>query len=166
MSAWTRLTFACVLGSFCGAALADSSRTEFEQSFIGREWITGYGSSDLCKPLGGYVLRSNKSFGISSFICDGRELVVLEQYMTRYAMNTLDALLLPKLKPGELLMVPGECELNGKTDLDFLVLARLGRREKVTGKNGLRAAWMFNAETGKIEELSTKNIVCWCPTLP
>ena len=170
MSAWFRFTFACVLGSFCGVVLADSPRTEFEQSFIGREWIVGYEPSDQCKSLGGSVLQSDENFGISSFMCDGRELELLEQFINKSAktnkVKILDALLLPKHKPGELLMWPGECELNGKTDTDFLVFARLGRREKVTWKNGVRAAWRFNAETGKIEELSTKNIVCWKQTPP
>ena len=107
---------------------------------------------------------------MSSFVCDGRELKVLEQFTTHYAkdnkVKALDALLLPKLKPGEQFMEQGECELNGKTDTDFIVLARLGRRDKVTWKTGVRAAWRPNPETGRFEELSTKRIVCWRPTPP
>jgi hypothetical protein len=174
MSTWTRLTFACVLGSFCGVALADSSRTDFEQSFIGREWIQGHPPSDQCEPLGGYMLQSNKKslnrLGVDSLKCNDRELQLLEQFMTDYAkgnkVKALDALLLPKLKPGELFMEQGECELNGKTDTNFIALVHLGRRDKVTWKNGVRAAWKPNLEAGKFEELSTKDIVCWRQTPP
>jgi hypothetical protein len=63
-------------------------------------------------------------------------------------------------------MQPGECELNGNNDTYFTALVRLGRREKVDWKTGVRAAWVPTPETGKIEELPIRHVVCWRPTPP
>jgi hypothetical protein len=172
MSLWNPIAFACVLALTCVSCLAETPRTEFEQSFIGREFIDP--PSDQCEPLGGFMLQSNESssnrLSVDSLRCGDRELELLGRFLTNYArdnkVKVLDALLLPKLKPGEQLFQNGDCELNGKIDSDFFVVARLGKRDKVTWKNGVRAAWLINPETGKFEELPTKNIVCWRPTPP
>ena len=173
MSRWSRFTFACVLGSFCGAVLADPPRTEFEQGFIGREWTLGrpddldrYAQSVQCKIGMESMLQNADGWGINSFICGEQYLVLLVHATSDSKEKAIDALLLPKRKLGEWLFRNGDCELNGKIDSDFIVLARLGRREKVTWKTGVRAAWRPNIETGKIEELSTKSIVCWKQTPP
>lgn len=170
------LTIACLLGLLGNTSLAAPPRTEFEQSFIGREWtlvspdLNPYPLSDRCKYLGGYGLRRNQQkvegFSVDYFTCDGRELHLFEQAIGERKVKVIDALLLPPLKPGDRLMQPGECELNGNTDTYFTALVHLGRREKVDWKTGVRAAWVPTPETGKIEELPTRHVVCWRPTPP
>jgi hypothetical protein len=176
MSTWTHLTFVCVFGSFCGAVLADSSRTEFEQSVIGREWVQRdpetdrYPLSDQCKYLWRNGLQRNQKqlvgLSIDSFSCGKQYLQLFGQITVDGRNKVLDALLLPKLKTGESLMLPGGCQLNGNDDTDFIAIARLGRHETVNWKTGVRAAWIPNPDTGKIEELSTRHVVCGQPTPP
>ena len=176
MNSLVRLFLAGLLVSLCGSSLATPPRTEFEQSFIGREWIpecpdaAPYPLSYRCKYLGGYEIRRKQKevdgFSIQYFTCNGRELDLFAQTVDGRKLKVIDALLLPRLKPGERLMQPGECELNGNNDTYFTALVHLGRREKVDWKTGVRAAWIPTPETGKIEELSTRHVVCWRPTPP
>jgi len=176
MNAAQRFILACLLASFCGAGMAAPSRTEFEQSFIGREWskaspdFDSYPLTPQCKALGGYLLekkeKTPEDYAIAEFTCDGRELLLLTQSLGFPRVKVMDALLLPRLKPGERLMESGDCELAGKADTTFIVLVHLGRREKVDWKTGVRAAWMPMPETGKIEELPVRRVICWRPTPP
>lgn len=156
--------------------MAAPPRTEFEQSFIGREWIpespsfVPYPLSDTCKYLGGYDIRRKQrklvGLSIQYFSCNGRELQLFSQAIGEDKLKVIDAVLLPRLKPGERLMQPGECELNGNNDTYFTALAHLGRHNKVDWKTGVRAAWVPAPETGKIEAMPIRHVVCWRPTPP
>ena len=109
---------------------------------------------------------------MDELVCDGQRFILLEQLTRTVAhsnnikIKVLDALLLPKLKKGEKFMDAGDCQFNGKAEMSFTALVSLGKRDKATWKTGVHAAWRPNPETGKFEELSTKNIVCWRPTPP
>lgn len=167
---------ACLLVGLCGACSAAPPRTEFEQGFIGREWtpetpvFDPYPFSDQCKRLESQDLQRNQKrlhgLRIDYFNCNGRGLYLFEQSIGDGKVKVIDALHLPRFKPGERYMMTGDCEIDGNTDTDFIAIVRLGRREKVDWKTGIRAAWVPTPETGKIEELSTRNIVCWRPTPP
>lgn len=177
MKAITHLLLSCLLAVLCAAcAAAPPHRTEFEQSFIGREWTrvnpdeTPYPLSDRCKYLGGYTLRRKQveldGLSIDYFDCEGRELHLFGQSTGYLKVRVIDALLLPRLKAGERLMQPGECELNGNNDTYFTALVHLGERDEVNWKTGVRAAWVPTPETGRIEVLPTRHVVCWRPTPP
>lgn len=168
---------ASMLVTMAGTCTANEKRTDFEQSLIGKEGaysLTLKGSIDSpmgeCKELGSYSVQGQKGLVIGSFDCGGRELMVFVKVVVpdKYdsKIRILDAFLLPRLKHGERLMMAGDCELNGKTDKDFVAHVALGRREKVTWKNGVHVAWAPNPETEKIESISTRDIVCWRPTPP
>jgi len=176
MKAAQRLILACLLASFCGAGMATPPRTEFEQSFIGREWtrtipdVEPNTLSPQCKYVGGYAIvkqqQELEDYDIDSFICDGRRLHLLTKSLGFPKVKIIDALLLPRFKLGDRLMESGDCELDGKHDTTIIVLVHLGQREKVDWKTGVRAAWMPMPETGKIEELPVRRVVCWRPTPP
>ncbi len=63
-------------------------------------------------------------------------------------------------------MMTGECELNGNGRINLIATVYLGKRDEVNWKTGVRAAWYFNTENGTIENLSTRNIICYRPTPP
>lgn len=157
----------------CGTAVAESSRTDFEQGFIGRIWtlkstdVGGHPLSEQCENTGQYVLPPDDQYGVASFRCDDqRSMQVLLKFESSDQAQILDALLLPKLEKGEEFMLSGDCELKGSPAPFFVAIAKLGAREKVSWKTGVRAAWFPNLKTGKIEPLSTRNIVCYRPTPP
>lgn len=173
MKTCVRFLLASLFGFACGASVADASRTEFEQGFIGRTWtlkptdVGGRPLSEQCENTGQYVLPPDDQYGVASFRCDDqRSMQVLLKFESSDQTQILDALLLPKLEKGEELMLSGDCELTGKPVPFFVAIAKLGPREKVNWKTGVRAAWLPNLKTGKIEPLSTRNIVCYRPTPP
>ncbi|RIX49830.1 MAG: hypothetical protein D3M94_02255 [Rhodocyclales bacterium GT-UBC] len=176
MNLWIRSPVACLLAILCDTSVAAPPRTEFEQGFIGRQWVSEtpvfdpYPFSGQCKHLESQDLQRNQKrihgFRIDYFNCNGRGLYLLEQSIGDGKVKVVDALHLPRFKPGERYMMTGDCEINGNTDTDFIAVVRLGRREKVDWKTGIRAAWAPKPETGKIEELSTRDIVCWRMTPP
>lgn len=154
---------------------AAQERSEFERSFIGREWtlqssdLDSYPLSEQCRYIGGYMLQmpeGPEELGIDSFLCDGQALELLSVFIAEGRVRILDALLMPRLMPGERYMMTGDCALTGRTDTDFHVIVNLGKREKVNWKTGVRAAWLPNVKTRKFEPLSTRHIVCWRPTPP
>ena len=172
-----------LLAAFCSSVFSEESRSEFEQFFIGKIYLNRdstdgfFPSGHQCAYFGGYVLskakKSLEDFGVVSFLCDGRELVLFTDYSefprTSWKAppaRVLDAVLLPNLRKGERLMMPGECELNGNTNSKFIAVAHLGKYDEVNWKTGVRAAWYPNPETRKIETLSTRNIICYRPTPP
>jgi len=158
--------------AFGGSCVADPVRTEFEQSFIGREWNQrfvhedAYPLSERCEYRGGSVMPMHDSFVIESFLCDGQQLELLGQIISPRKVLVLDAVLFPKLEKGERIMMSGDCELRRKIDKFFFAIVNLGKRDAVNWKTGVKAAWYPNPETGKIEKLSTRNIVCFRPTPP
>jgi len=160
--------------SISGMCHAERVRTEFEQSFIGREWMKGaaYGNpyplTRRCELLGGYLLPGQSEFAVSSHMCEGQHLKLFERYIDPaiYKVKVLDAVLLPKFEKGDDLMYVAECQLRRKTDKFFFALVNMGNRESVNWKTGVKAAWYPNPKTGKIEELSTRHIVCYEPTPP
>lgn len=176
MSSRNRLALAGLFACLCSACVAAPPRTAFEQGFIGEEWIPGnpdvdqYPLSEQCKYQGGYDIRRKQikleGYSIQYFSCNGRELQLFAQAVDGHKLRVIDALLLPKLKAGERLMQPGECELNGNNDTYFTALVHLGERDEVNWKTGVRAAWVPTPETGRIEVLPTRHVVCWRPTPP
>jgi len=160
--------------AFWRSCIADPLRTEFEQSFIGREWVKqgGYGNryplSERCELLGGYLPFEDSEFAVSSHMCEGQRLELFERFMDPviHKVKVLDAVLLPKFEKGDDLMFLGECKLRGKIDKFFFALVNMANRESVNWKTGVKAAWYPNPKTGKIEELSTRHIVCYEPTPP
>ena len=119
--------------------------------------------------ISAYLLQMKppRDLGISSFECDEQALKILVQLIHKSSVAlALDAVLLPRLKPGEQFMIVGDCELKGRTDTNFIALVNLGKREKVDWKTGVRAAWLPNVKTRRFESLSTRHIVCWRPTPP
>ena len=176
MSRRCRVTIGCLFVFLCASCIAASPRTEFEQSFIGLEWEFSYPEwnrhpiSEECKHTQKFELyRGQKplaDLSVDSFVCNGRYLELFGQFTLEGKIKVVDALVLPKFGPGELLMRSGDCELNGSIDTDFFAIVRLGRREKVDWRTGIRAAWYPNPDTLTIESLSTRHIVCWRPTPP
>ena len=175
MKNWSRLILVFLGLVKAVVAFGDEPRSAFEQSYIGRQWFLGspdfnpYPLTDECRYFRSYDLQMNppEDLGISSFECGGQVMETIIQVTHNNSVAVvLDALLLPKLKPGERYMMAGDCELGGKTDTDFLVIVHLGKREKVNWKTGVRAAWLPNVKTRRFESLSTRHIVCWRPTPP
>jgi len=166
MKTFTSLLAASALALFVTSCRADRGRSEFEQAFIGVEWTVPYLPSDSCEYLGGYLLPGQSEFAMSFHMCEGRRLELFERFVAPRKAKVLDALLLPKFVEGDDVMYVGECELRKKTDKFFFALVNLGKRESVNWKTGVKAAWIPNPKTGKIEELSTRHIVCFEPTPP
>lgn len=152
--------------------IAETVRTEFERGFIGREWnqklaLEGsYPLSERCRYAGYSLLAKHDEFSVESFVCDERKLELLVRATGNQKVLVLDAVLFPKLAKGERIMMTGDCEIQKKADKFFFVLVNLGKRESVNWKTGVKAAWYPNPETGKIEELPTRHIVCYRPTPP
>ncbi len=172
-----------LFATLCLPVLAEEHRSEYEKFFVGkildvRNLTESFFPPDhKCTYRGGYTLsRSQKSrdgFGVDTFVCDGRELVFFtdDAEFPRVGWKAppsriLDAVFLPPLKKGERRMMTGECELNGNGRINLIATVYLGKRDEVNWKTGVRAAWYFNTENGTIENLSTRNIICYRPTPP
>lgn len=161
----------------CPALAIESVRTEFEKSFIGKEWksnlpdINKHPLSSQCMFTSGQLLQQNANLNLVNFICtDGRLLSIISQRKVQgdwtSPLIALDAFHFPKPKEGEQLMSTGDCSLNGDTLIDFTALVRMGDRERVDWQTGVLKAWIPNVTTKKYEALSTRNIVCGTPTPP
>lgn len=173
MSTGMRLALACLLGALNASVMAGAPRSAFDQALIGREWGEASDARpllDQCSYLTRFDLQRNQKqlpgLTVHSLICNGRNLILLTSLSDGSSPQILDALTLPRLKPGERLMRPGDCELDGNSDTDFIAVVRFGRRERVNRNTGVRAAWVPDPETGKIQPLSTRHVVCWRPTPP
>jgi hypothetical protein len=167
----------CIYSISSLACIADDlTRSDFEQSFIGKEWRIGdYGNRNTpqmnqCYVDGGAFANPNLTLDITYFTCNGRQLMLLgtstEKRSPNDTVRVLDALLLPKIKSNERFMEPGECEVKGKTVPYFIARVNLGRREEVNWKTGVKAAWTVDIDQQKIIPLSTRDIVCYRPTPP
>lgn len=161
-----RVLITCLFAAFSETCLADSSRTEFEQGFIGIEWTVPYFPSDRCEYLGGSLPTDNDELTIDSLLCDGRRLQLFGRVVAPGRTKVLDAVLLPTFGKGDDLMIVGECELRKKTDRFFFALVNLGKRKSANWKTGVKAAWYPNPAIGKFEALPTRDIVCYAPTPP
>jgi hypothetical protein len=160
---------------FLGAGCASQERSEFERALIGMEWVRQVSDFEIpplpipCNLVATVHLQQSKEplpLGIESFRCDGRALELITKMDEGFRVTVLDALLLPKLQAGERYMIAGDCEMDGRTDTDFVAIVRFGKRERVDWKTGVRAAWLPNVAKRRFEPLSTRNIVCWKPTPP
>jgi hypothetical protein len=60
----------------------------------------------------------------------------------------------------------GDCQLDGRIDEFFVALARLGKRNRVDWRTGVKHAWTFDIEKGRIVPVSTRRVVCHRPTPP
>lgn len=168
-----KLCFAlvCLCGLLNASAIAEASRTDFDQALVGQEWVSEVPPMlTRCKYLARFDLQRQQRqlHGLSAHAlrCHGSNLIVLTSLTEGGGNRILDALTLPRLKRGESLIYPGDCELDGNSDTDFFAVVRFGQRESVNRKTGVRAAWVANPETGKIQPLSTRHVVCWRPTPP
>ncbi|KAB2926979.1 MAG: hypothetical protein F9K30_05185 [Dechloromonas sp.] len=165
------LAVLCLFGSLSVPATAEAIRSPVEQALVGQEW--GGELPPLlaqCRHLTRFDLQRQQRPlpGLSAHVllCQGSNLIVLTSLTATDGERVLDALRLPRLKRSERLIYPGDCELDGNSDTDFFAVVRFGPHERVDWKSGVRAAWMPDPESGKIEVLPTRHIVCWRPTPP
>lgn len=160
-----------MFGMLIPSAAAESPRAAIDEALVGQIWV-GDEPPMLphCKYLTRFDLqrqqRPSHDLSTHVFRCNGKHLIMLASLSAGGESQILDARTLPRLSRGERLIYPGDCEVDGNSDTDFFAVVRFGRRERVDGKTGVRAAWVPDPETGKIQPLSTRRIVCWRPTPP
>lgn len=104
--------------------------------------------------------------------CQGRSVLTLERRLRSQEKSTtwriVDAVLLPPngMDPGPkrknaLSMVGMEsCDLEGRPNTVFHVAARFGKRKRIDWRTGVKQAWTFDLEAGRIVPLPTRGIVC------
>ncbi|MDR2881150.1 MAG: hypothetical protein LBV29_04545 [Azoarcus sp.] len=132
------------------------------------------GLGDCVDEGGGSILNSDE-FGFAIIRCGKNRLLALStskaSRLPHYRI--LDAIVLPKFdrhytSDNDKQLLPGgtTCELDGSLETDMQVLVRFGKRERVTSKNGVLAAWGYDLEKGKIIPLDISRITCEKPTPP
>ncbi len=171
MSRKLLLALPFLFGMLNPSATAESPRAAVAEVLVGQVWV----GDELpmlpnCKHLTRFDLqrqqRPSRGQSAHVFRCNGEHLILLASLGAGGDNQVLDARTLPRLRRGESLIYPGDCELDGNSDTDFFAIVRFGRRERVDGKTGVRAAWVPDPESGKIQPLATRRIVCWRPTPP
>ncbi len=118
------------------------------------------------KDLGGGLL-SNENYGVSRFSKGKDYMLWLERITARDSKGvpswevkdvlTLDA---PKKNQEFFFSYSSGCTQNGKANLDIVVLAEAGAKNKIYK---IKKAWLANVKREKFEKISTKNIKCEAP---
>jgi hypothetical protein len=172
---FSKLVLLCTLSLSSLACIADHlTRSNFEQSFIGKEWRIGDYENKNIPHISQCVLDGG---GLSSPIyigylnCKEKFLMLLGTPIENKLplgdpVRILDALQLPRIKSNEEFMEAGDCKIKGNTEPYFIARVNLGHRKEVNWKTGVKAAWTVDIDQQKIIPLSTRDIVCYRHTPP
>jgi hypothetical protein len=110
--------------------------------------------------------------------CGDRIVLLLKRLIGREGRNPVwrivDAVQLPPFKRDWTsrdqhqvgMFIDGECRLDGRIGTSLVALARLGNRDRVDWRTGVKHAWTFDVKRERIVPVSTKRVVCEQPTPP
>jgi hypothetical protein len=115
------------------------------------------------KDLGGGLL-SNENYGVSRYAKNGNEMLWLEKILNRDAKGVptwqvKDVLMLGKVLKNQELLVSysSTCTINGRENLDLIVLAELAANKK---SYKVLKAWNASMRNEKFKKISTSGIKC------
>lgn len=115
------------------------------------------------KDLGGGLL-SNERYGVSRYVKNGNEMLWLEKILKRDAKGVptwqvRDVLMLDKPRKNQELLFSysSTCTLNGRENLDLIVLAELAGNKK---SYNILQAWNASVKNEKFKKISTSGIKC------
>lgn len=110
-----------------------------------------------------------------TYDCDGRIIVAIgrewrDTAMSRIRVKVVDAVALPGAtvgatlhhKPGlAIIGRGGDCELDGRQNPNLVATMRRVKREKLTWRNSLVAAWVVDIDHERIVPVPIKRVVCY-----
>ncbi len=115
------------------------------------------------KDLGGGLLR-DENYGVTRFSKGKKYMLWLEKIVGRNtngepSWEVKDVLMFPNLKKNQefLFSYSSICRLNGRGNLDLVVMAELAPKTK---NYKVLKAWRANAKKERFEQTSSKGIVC------
>lgn len=115
------------------------------------------------KDLGGGLL-SNEDYGVSRYTKNGNDMLWLEKILNRDAKGVptwlvKDVLILDKLRKNQELLFSysSTCAINGRENLNLIVLAELAENKK---SYKILKAWNANVKNEKFKKISIGGIKC------
>jgi len=184
----TVLVLALALAPSMGVLSAQLTPEAEARSLIGVTYTPIFPSlriteASSCTDEGGGSLaldgRLSREWSFGEAWCGDRVVLLLKRLVGREkdkrpVWRIVDAVLLPLYKRdwtsrderqvGK--FIEGDCQLDGRVDNSLVVLARLGKRNRVDWRTGVKHAWTFDVEHERIVPVSIKRVVCRRPTPP